>query len=101
MFLIIVVTRADSKYCWRMPDVREALNRSVREGRIESNHSIKSFEGMGSRTHNLGTESRMHSLTVDCDTFSNEEKVAVAVLVTSVELEVTGSVIMLAVCSSN
>ena len=30
-------------------DAREELNRSVREGRIESRHSIKSWEGMGSR----------------------------------------------------
>ena len=35
----------------------------------------------------------MHSYTVDCDTFSNEEKVAVVVPVTSVE--VTGSEAML------
>ena len=36
----------------------------------------------------------MHSFTVDCDTFSNEEKVAVVVSVTSVE--VTYSEAMLA-----
>ena len=36
----------------------------------------------------------MHSLTVDCDTFSNEEKVSVVFPVTSVE--VTGSEAMLA-----
>ena len=34
------VTRADLKHCGNMPDVREGLNRSVREGRIESRHSI-------------------------------------------------------------
>ena len=32
------------------------LIRSVREGRIESRHSIKSFEGMESRSHDLGAE---------------------------------------------
>ena len=40
----------------------------------------------------------MHSLAVDCDTFSNEEKVAVVVPVTSVE--VTDSEEMLALCLS-
>ena len=33
----------------------------MREGRIESRHSIKSLEGMGSRSHDLGVELRMHS----------------------------------------
>ena len=32
---------------------------------------------MGSRSHDLGAELRMHSYTVNCDTFSNEEKVCV------------------------
>ena len=63
-----------------MPDAREELNRSVREWRMESRHSIKSFNGMGSSSHDLGAELRMHSFTVNCDTFSSEEKVA-AVLV--------------------
>ena len=53
---------------------------------------------MGSRSHDLGAELRMHSLTVDCDTFSNEEKAAVVVTVTSVE--VTGSEAMLALSFS-
>ena len=57
--------------------------------RIESRHSIKSLEWMGSRSHDLGAELRMHSLTADCDTFSNEEKVAAVVPVTSVEVEVS------------
>ena len=80
------MTRADLKHCGKMPDAREELNRSVREGRIESRHSIKSLEGMGSSSHDLGAELRMHSFAVNCDTFSNEEKVAVVVSVTSVEL---------------
>ena len=42
----------------------------------------------------------MHSLTVDCETFSTEEKVAVIVTVTSVEVEVTDSEAMLALCFS-
>ena len=32
---------------------------------------------MGSNSNDLGTELRMHSFTVNCDTFSHEEKVAV------------------------
>ena len=78
------MTRAGLEHCWKMPDAREELNRSVREGRIESRHSIKSLEWMGSSSHDLGTELRMHSFTVDCDAFSNDEKVAVVVSVTSV-----------------
>ena len=58
----------------------------MREGRIESRHSIKSLEGMGSSSHDLGGGLRMHSLTVNYDTFSNEEKVAAVVPVTSVEV---------------
>ena len=40
------MTRADLKHCWNMSDKREEINKSVREGRIESRHSIKSLEGM-------------------------------------------------------
>ena len=80
------MTRADLKHCGRMPDAREELNRSVREGRIESRHSIKSLEGMRSRSHDVGAELRMHSFTVNCDTFSNEEKIAAVVQVASVEI---------------
>ena len=52
------MTRADLKHCEKIPDTREELNRSVREGRIESRHSIKSLEGMGSSSHDLGAELR-------------------------------------------
>ena len=45
------MTRADLKHCGKNPDAREELNRSVREGIIESRHSIKSLEGMGSSSH--------------------------------------------------
>ena len=38
---------------------------------------------MGSSSHDLGAEIRKHSFTVNCDTFSNEEKVAAVVPVTS------------------
>ena len=79
------MTRADLKHCGKMPDAREELNRSMREGRIESRHSIKRLEGIGSSSHDLGAEIRMHSFTVNCDTFSNEENVAAVVPVTSVE----------------
>ena len=65
---------------------------------MESRHSIKNLEGMGSRLHDLGTELRMHSFTVNCDTFSNEEKFAAVVPVTTVE--VTCSEAMLALSLS-
>ena len=65
-----------------MPDAREELNISVREGRLESTHYIKGLERIGSSSHDLGAELIMHSFTVNCDTFSNEEKVAAVVLVT-------------------
>ena len=55
------MTRADLKHCGKIPDASEELNRSVR---IESRHSIKSLEGMGSSSHDLGAELRMHSFTV-------------------------------------
>ena len=53
---------------------------------------------MGSSSHDLGAEIRMHSFTVDCYTSSNEEKVAVVVPVTSDE--VTSSETMLALSFS-
>ena len=92
------MTRADLKHCGKMPDARVELNGSVREGRIESRHSIKSLEGMGSSSHDLGAEIRMHSFIVNCDNFSNKEKFAAVVPVTSVE--VTCSEAMLALCFS-
>ena len=92
------MTRADLKHFRKIPDAREELNRSVREGRIESRHSNKSLEGMGSSSHDLGAEIRMHYFTVNCDTFSNEEKVSAVVPVTSVE--VICSEAMLALCFS-
>ena len=55
------MTRADLKHCWKIPDARDELSRSVREGRIQSRHSFKSLEGMGSSSHDLGAELRMHS----------------------------------------
>ena len=98
LLLRIGVTRADLKQCGKIPEAREELNRSMTEGRIESRHSIKSLEGMGSSSHDLGAELRTHSFTVNCDTFSNEEKVAAVFLVTSVE--VTCSEAMLALSFS-
>ena len=53
---------------------------------------------MGPSSHDLRAELRMHSFTVDCDTFSNEEKVAAVVPVISVE--VTCSEAMLALSFS-
>ena len=60
--------------------------------------SIKSLEGMGSSSHCLGAELRMHSFTANCDTFSNEDKVVEVVPITSVE--VTCSEAMLALSFS-
>ena len=77
-----------------MPNAREELNRSVRERKIATRHSFNSFDGMGSRSHDLGAELRMHFFTVDCDTFFNVENVAVVVPVTCVV--VSGSEAMLA-----
>ena len=51
-----------------------------------------------SSSHDLGAELIMHSFTVNCYTFSNEEKVAAVVPVTSVE--VTCSEAMLALSFS-
>ena len=86
------------KHCGKIPDARDELNRSVREGTIQSRHSIKSLEGMGSSSHDLGAELRMHSFAVNCETFLNEEKVAAVVPVANVE--VTCSEAMLALCFS-
>ena len=96
LFLRIGLTRADLKHCGKMSAAREELNGSVREGIIEYRHSIKSLEGIGSSSHDLGAEIRMHSFTVNCETFSNE--VAAVVPVTSVE--VTCSEAMLALSFS-
>ena len=49
-------------------------------------------------SHDFGAEVKKPSFTVNFDTFSNEEKVAVVVLVTS--FEVTGSVAMSALSFS-
>ena len=92
------MTRADFEHCGKVTDAREESNRSVREERIESRHSIKSLERTGSSSHDLGAELGMNTMAVDCDTFSNEVKVAVVVPITSVE--VTGSEAMLALCFS-
>ena len=53
---------------------------------------------MGSSSHDVGAEIRMHSFTFNCDNFSHEEKVAAVVPVTSVE--VTCSEAMLTICFS-
>ena len=92
------MTRADLKHCGKMQDAREELNRSLRDGRIEYRHSIKNLEAMGSSSLDLGAELRMHSFTVNCDTFTNEEKVVAVEPVTSVD--VTCSEAMLALSFS-
>ena len=58
---------------------------------MESRQPTKSLEGMGSRSHDLGAELRIHSLTVNCNSFSKKENVAVIIPVTSVEADITGS----------
>ena len=50
--------------------------------------SIKSLEGMGSRSHDLGAELGLSLWIVTLST--SEENVAVVVQVTSVEVEVKG-----------
>ena len=92
------MTRADLMHYGKMLDAREELNISVREWIIESRLSTMSLEGMGSSSHELGAELRMHYFTINRDTLSNEEKVAAVVPVTSVE--VTCSEAMLALCFS-
>ena len=52
---------------------------------------------MGSRSHDLGAEIRMHSFTVNCDTFSDEEKVAAVVPVTSVEVTCSEAMLALSI----
>ena len=89
------MTRADLKHCGKIPEAREELNRSVREGRIEFRQSIKSLEGVRSSSHDLGAELRMHSFTVNCYTFSNEEKVAAVGPVTSVEVTCSEAMLVL------
>ena len=54
-----------------MSDAREELNRSVRELSIQSRYSIMSLKGMGSSSHDIGAEIRMHSVTVNCDTIDD------------------------------
>ena len=44
----------------------------MREGRIESRHSIKNLEGMGLRSNDFGAELIMDCFTVNCDIFLNE-----------------------------
>ena len=50
---------------------------------------------MGSSSHNLGAEIRMHSITVNCDTFSNEESVVVVVPVPSDEATCSEALLVL------
>ena len=88
------------KHYGKIPDAGEEMNGSVREWKIESRHSTKSLEGIGSRSYDLRAEIRMHSLTVDSETFSNEEKVALVVPAINVEVEVTGSEATLALSFS-
>ena len=80
------MTRTDLRHCGKIPHAREELNRSVREGRIESRHCIKSLEGMGTSSHDFFHSSlhsffyfffSLHSFTVNCGTISNVDKVAV------------------------
>ena len=63
-------------------------------------HSIKSLEGMDSRSQELGAELRMNLSKVNCDALLDKEKVAVVAPVTSVYVEVTGSKAMFALCFS-
>ena len=50
------MSKDDLKHSGKMPDAREKLNRSVREGRRESSHCNNSLGGMGSCSHDIGAE---------------------------------------------
>ena len=50
---------------------------------------------MGCRSYDLGAELRMHSFNVDCDTLSNELRVAVVVSVTIVEVTCSEAMVAL------
>ena len=93
------MTRSYLKHCGKIPEAREELSRSVKEGRIESSHFIKTLEGMGSSLHDLGAELGMHSFTVNCDTFLNEDKVAAVVPVRSVEVTCSEAMLALSFCT--
>ena len=54
---------------------------------------------MGSSSHDLGAELRMHSFTVNCDNFSIEEKAAAVVTVTSVEVTCSKAMLALSFCT--
>ena len=77
---------------------KEIVELSERVGRMESRHSIKSLEGMRPRSYDLWAVLKMHSMTANCYTFSNEENVAEAVLLTFVEDKVTDFDAMLDLC---
>ena len=49
---------------------------------------------IGLRWCNIGSDLRKHSSTVDCDTFLDEENVALVDQVTSVKAELIGSIVM-------
>ena len=55
---------------------------------------------MGPSSHDIGAELRMHSFTVNCDTFSNKGKVSVVVPVTSVEITCSEAMLALSFSSS-
>ena len=71
----------------------------MREGRIESRHSTKRLKGIGSNLHVLGAELRMHSFTVNCDTYSNDGNVAVVDPVTSVKVTCSEAMLALSFCT--
>ena len=75
------MTRADLKHCGKIPDAREELNRSMREGRIESRHSIKSLEAMGSSSHDLGAELRMYFLSLLIVTLFQMKKKLIIIII--------------------
>ena len=54
---------------------------------------------MGSRSHDLGANIRMNSFTVNFDTFSNEEEVAVVVPITSIDVTCSEAMLVLSFCA--
>ena len=58
------MTRADLKHYGKMAYAKEELSRSVSEGRMESRHSMKSLERMGSSSHDLGAKIKEYILSL-------------------------------------
>ena len=100
LFLIIGVRRADLKHSGKMPHRREELNRSVRDGRMESWYSTKELGRNGIKGRWSMSWIKMYSLAVVFDTFWNEEGRAIPTRITSVGIKITGYTAMFVLIST-